>query len=287
MINARTKAASLLRLPVLSKKQAGQAMVEFTVFALFVMTPIFLMIPVLGKIADMNQKTVLASRYGAWERTISTPTSKSEATITNEARLRFFARNNKYIVTNEAVNEQNNERSYLWRSISNSYDPMLTKFSDVNSTIATNVSTSVRGGFVLADIGLNVVRPTSRDFNQTYDIYRSEMSLPVATNSRLKFLDKGIDCAGQNSTATFVCIKRQNAIYTDTWSAGSSGQVASRVQDMVLTSRERAIGTVLRNTLGRIPFGMFREVNWLDLGIVRPDVLPADRLGGLARYRNN
>jgi len=110
-------------------KQTGQAMPEFIVFALFVMVPVFLAIPVLGKIADMNQKTVLASRYGAWERTIATPTAKPEATITNEARLRFFARNNKYIQTGEAVKEKNKERSRLWRSISKNYDPMLTKFS--------------------------------------------------------------------------------------------------------------------------------------------------------------
>lgn len=276
-----------LQAPVFIKNQAGQAMAEFTVFALFVMVPIFLTIPVLGKIADMNQKTVLASRYGAWERTISTPATKAESTIRNEARLRFFARNNKYIQTGEAVTEKNKERSFLWRSISKSYNPMLTKFSDVNSTTATNVASGVKGGFAFADFTLNLVRPTSRDFDQTYEIYRSEMSLPVAANSRLKFLDKGVDCAGKKSNKTFVCIKRSNAIYTDTWNAGSRGQVISRVQDMVLTSRERAVGTVLRSTLGNIPFGMFKEVKWLDLGIVKPDVLPSDRLGGLARYRSN
>jgi len=277
--------------PLIKNRQSGQAIAEFVVFALFVMAPVFLMIPVLGKIADMNQKTVLASRYGAWERTIATPAKKSELTITNEARMRFFARNNKYIKTGEAINEKNSERSRYWRMISASYDPMLTKFSDVNSKTSTSTpGTATKKLFQAADFAMNLRldRLGKRDFDQTYDIYRSDMSMPVATNSRLDPLKNGIDCAGKKSTKTFLCIKRHNAIYTDTWNAGSRNMVVSRVKHNMLTEDpiSSAFETGLKKTLGLLSF-MFKEVNWLDLGKVEPDVLPKDRLGGGITYKSN
>lgn len=50
-------------------RQKGQAMSEFVVAAAFVLVPLFLIIPALGKYADMKYSAVQAARYQAWEYT--------------------------------------------------------------------------------------------------------------------------------------------------------------------------------------------------------------------------
>lgn len=169
---------------------------------------------------------------------------------------------------------------------------MLTKFSDVNSATSTvpggTGMKTVNKGFQAADIAMNL-RPNrilSRDFDETYDIYRSDMSLPVATYNKIDPLKKGIDCANKKSNKVLLCIKRHNAIYTDTWNAGSREMVKTRVQHNLYTAStiSDVFEVALKKALGILQ--VFPEVNWLDLGIVEPDVLAADRLGKKITYKN-
>ena len=72
-------------------------MAEFTIAAAFVLIPLFLMIPLLGKFMDMKATTIQAARYAAWERTAWYGNSewaagqKSDAQIQSEVQQRFFA----------------------------------------------------------------------------------------------------------------------------------------------------------------------------------------------------
>jgi hypothetical protein len=52
--------------------QAGQAMVEFLVSMTMVMSVLFLAIAMLGKFNDVRNRTLMSSRYVAWERTVWT-----------------------------------------------------------------------------------------------------------------------------------------------------------------------------------------------------------------------
>ncbi len=52
-------------------KQRGQAMTEMLVASAFVLVPLFLIVPLVGKYIDMKQAAVSASRYVAWEGTVS------------------------------------------------------------------------------------------------------------------------------------------------------------------------------------------------------------------------
>lgn len=78
-------------------RQRGQALAEFTIAAAFVLIPLFLMIPLLGKFMDMKATTIQAARYAAWERTVWYGNSdwadgqKSNAQIQSEVQQRFFA----------------------------------------------------------------------------------------------------------------------------------------------------------------------------------------------------
>ena len=50
--------------------QAGQAMTEMIIASSFVLIPLFLLIPWLGKYIDLTHSTVQAARYEAWEYTV-------------------------------------------------------------------------------------------------------------------------------------------------------------------------------------------------------------------------
>lgn len=76
-------------------------MTEFVVTATLFLIPIFLIIPLLGKYADMKSSVIQAARFNAWERTVwyagASSSSgnwpgndRSEAAIRNEMAARFF-----------------------------------------------------------------------------------------------------------------------------------------------------------------------------------------------------
>ena len=79
----------------------GQALAEFITGATLFLIPVFLIIPLLGKYADMKGAVVQAARYNAWERTVwygKTASGsgdwegndKSEGDIKNDMAVRFF-----------------------------------------------------------------------------------------------------------------------------------------------------------------------------------------------------
>ena len=77
--------------------QRGQAMTEFSIAAAFVLVPLFLMVPMMGKFLDMKASAIQASRYAAWERTAWHGNStwaegeKSDLEIETEIKRRFFS----------------------------------------------------------------------------------------------------------------------------------------------------------------------------------------------------
>lgn len=79
--------------------QWGQATVEFLVAAAFVLIPMAVLAPMLGKYIDAKQKVEQAARYAAWERTVwyeklpptaPVKTQKSDEAVLIEAQVRVF-----------------------------------------------------------------------------------------------------------------------------------------------------------------------------------------------------
>mgnify|MGYP000138324903 CR=1 FL=1 len=60
----------------------GQAMTEFNIAAAFVLLPIFLLVPLVGKVIDIKQTAVASARYMAWERTVYFPDNNAMANDT-------------------------------------------------------------------------------------------------------------------------------------------------------------------------------------------------------------
>src|SRR5690606_31683869 len=51
-------------------RRRGQAMTELLIAATFVLVPLLLLIPLLGKYIDIRHATIQAARYEAWEYTV-------------------------------------------------------------------------------------------------------------------------------------------------------------------------------------------------------------------------
>ena len=64
---------------------SGAALVEFVVLAI-IMVPLLFAIPMIGKLIDVEQTAVQASRYAAWETTVGVSAADG-----NALRGRFFA----------------------------------------------------------------------------------------------------------------------------------------------------------------------------------------------------
>lgn len=80
-------------LNIRTRRQFGQAMTEFNVTAAFLLVPLFIMIPLLGKYIDMKHASVQAARYMAWERTVwfettTAPKVKFDPSATINARIK-------------------------------------------------------------------------------------------------------------------------------------------------------------------------------------------------------
>jgi len=86
----------------------GQAMVEFIAMSAALLVPLFVVVPLLGKFADLNFQTQMAGRYVTWERTVwfegngsnknvpeeldedGSVATRTDETIARSAQNRFF-----------------------------------------------------------------------------------------------------------------------------------------------------------------------------------------------------
>lgn len=119
-----------------NKYQSGQAITEFNVTAAFVLVPLFIMIPLLGKHIDMKHSSVQAARYMAWERTVwfedktipkysTTAQVKSQRQLEKETRQRFFGEVTIDKLGSDTINPLWNDRG---NSIIKSQDDVALEF---------------------------------------------------------------------------------------------------------------------------------------------------------------
>lgn len=112
------------------KRHNGQAMSEFLVAAAFVVVPLFILVPVVGKYIDMKLATVEAARYGAWEYTVNYSSHselssgfreagqpvKTRAQVAREAERRFYSDTSLVIDSaKDRAGFQSKDAKPLWR----------------------------------------------------------------------------------------------------------------------------------------------------------------------------
>lgn len=267
-------------MPLLTKDK-GHALPEFVAMGA-VFLPLVLMVPMMGKVADIDNTSIQASRYAAWERTVASEADKTNPVLQMEVRRRFFQKADVFIKTDEAPQTGNANQNVLWRGYAN--DRFMTDVTqDVQVTTTNGDTPGSMAGTVtgilsgLADAMSALSSGAEWDIDNS-GLYRADVSVNVGANT-LGFGGRQ-DCTGQDNNQVFACLRRHNVILADTWSARDPAQVTARVRSFVPMGMFEPVADVM-DAVSFIP--LLQEFDTFEPGIVLPDVIPGDRLG---TYRN-
>lgn len=261
----------------LVRHQVGAAISEVIAMSA-VLVPLALLVPYMGKVADMNHASIEAARYASWERTVASDADKSDAVLADETRRRFFSKVDAYIFTGEAPPTDDAQRQQLWRDYQANW--MLRNYNDVTVQTTNSDTPGSAAGTIANLMGLftNAMGRFNSNGNVALDtrgLYRADVTVNVGGIPMAPF-NTGTNCAGQADSESFLCIRRHHVILGDTWASRNSSEMQRRVQGLVPTSAFQDL-TAVTNLIGNIPvlaeFGRFQP------GYVAPDtVLPPDRI---------
>jgi len=270
----------------------GSALTEVVVLML-VMVPLAFTIPMLGKLIDLKQSSIQASRYLAWQQTHAPSQSADAAIRVDDLNRRFFSSPESAITSSvgdtpdqpirenplwgqSGGNRSAGEYQGMWGGLGFTDDVVLdlqqtqtTQQSGELPTIAAATTRSIDAttGFVEALSGAN------------WDVEANGMvSVNVAINARLGGLlgATSSTCGAQQSANNEFCLQIGSAILADGWSASSSEQAKERTQTFVPATILEPAGKFL-SAFGNVP--VLKELKPLDkaFGRIDTDVLPLDR----------
>jgi hypothetical protein len=231
-----------------SSSTGGQALTEFCVL-LTALSPLVLLIPLLGKFLDLVQTTQVASRYVAFESIAHDPLNGRlrDDQIAADVARRFFNRSDAPIRTNEPAGASPAEQNGLW--VDHRAVPMLTEPARDVSVI-TRVAT--RDPFPLA----------RHWWNDALDL-------------RARNLVSG---SVEVRPASLPAVKRQTGLLVDDWSALGTRDVQLRVEHSGPTVYPSGEIDSLLTFAGQFPRLLTDEP--LQPGLRDWEVVPCDRLAG-------
>jgi len=241
---------------------SGQALTEFVIGAVLFLIPLFLIIPLLGKYADMKASTIQAARYNAWERTVwygQTASStgdwegndKNESTIKSEMDAKFLTSN-------------------LW------HDRTGTSMVGGSANAITNNDTPGTANTILgfAVSVANAIGPFNLEMK---GLYEGTATLNVANTTSVisEVLGSG---AGADPARMNLSISDKNVILANGWGANGAAHVKTQVQGLTPTSiLSNPVLDAVRWIL--VPFTPELVPTVLELGKIEVDEVPPDRLG--------
>ncbi|MEW8506899.1 MAG: hypothetical protein AB2598_09335 [Candidatus Thiodiazotropha sp.] len=265
-------------------KQHGNATVE-TILIATVTVPLLTGIPLIGKIADVNNTTSQSSRYLAWEHTIAGPNYKTAEQLEVEVRNRFFSRPDLQIRTNQETVSGEDVENPFWSGFgyedNGGENRLVSLDSDLNQTVVNTAPESIAGALSsgINTIGDSLATITGGEWDlEENGLYTGTVSIEVAGNS---ILSSGVDCTNQESEIAVACIRRSNTIFADSWDARNAGHAARRSRSFVPAGALEPVGNALANIVSRVPF--FADIQGLradsngGFGYINPNVLPMDR----------
>ncbi|MES2950578.1 MAG: hypothetical protein V4858_18755 [Pseudomonadota bacterium] len=241
------------------KGQRGQSTVEFAVLAVFLLVPMLLIVPLIGKYMDVAQTTAIASRYVAFEGHVRHSSSndswKSDAELAQEVRRRFFSNSDAPIKTNDAAGDFNAHRNTLW--FDHKGRPLLPAFaSNVSATATRESLTQPFGAFYAGS------------FKLPYDnLYTGQVKVSIADIAGLKPFD-----------TLGLSVTRSTTLLADPWGASGPSSVHDKVRGATAAFPYQYLKVAAAPLA---PFISLLEPNSSppDVGVVDPDKVPADRLG--------
>lgn len=239
------------------RHESGQSTTEFAVLAL-VLSPLALLVPLLGKYLDLAQTTTQASRYAAFEISVRGPaTVKDEATVAAEARRRLMGTTEAPVKTGDVAGDFAGFRNPLWTDFRG--DHFLPRFDEGVTHAAPAESRSAPPNAVAwfaGDAGFRLPRD---------NLYTARMAAAPLTPREFP-LWEGVN----------VRMTRQTGILVDGWNAASADAVRNRIEDAAYPAYPVTLLRLQAYTLGQIP-ALFGEPG-MRVGRHDPDIVPCDRL---------
>lgn len=254
-----------------TKRQEGQALVEFLVVAGFVLVPVALGSVYLMKIGNTQHEMQEVARYAAWERTVwsaggSGPHEKSNSVVLSESVARVLGESDAPIdsIVDGAVvpaadrtfapmlsiDKGNGQRGPVFREESGDFHTFSFDDDDAASgDVASALASVVSFGLDVNEKGL-----------QTSTITWKHDWIPA--------LDYG-EAAITSSTT--------NTLLTESWNAGSPEKIKDSVEGLVATDllSDLRIESILSTLSGLVLFEDFDDMN---LGKIDVDRVPCHRL---------
>ncbi|MDP2111356.1 MAG: hypothetical protein Q8N48_10215 [Thiobacillus sp.] len=242
-------------------RQRGQSTVEFVVLS-FVMVPLLLIVPLLGKYMDIAQTTAEASRYTAFEGTVRHSSSaagwKSDIDLATEVRRRFFSNSDAPVKTNDVAGNFNAHRNTLW------FDH--------------------RGNPLLPDFSKNVVVKTQKDsLSQPFGAMASNFNLSQQNLYTGQVTVEVADIAGLSPFDSIgLSMTRGTTVLVDPWAASGPAQVTAKVQGAGLLFPYQPL-EVIAQPLAILMSNPVLAILGADttppeVGRVDPDRVPQDRV---------
>lgn len=263
-------------------------MVELVIVAAFVLVPLFLAIPIIGKYLDVRTAAVEASRYAAWERTVwyggSSASSigwfgstnswkaneKTDDNIGKEVAVRLLSdtgATDAFMSTDmSASGFKNGSARSLWRARDGS--AMLAAYSDVGDAV----------GNADAPGTMNRVLDPIVSLAATLGPFTLEMKGEYKASVTVQIAD--FDSTTFMPTSSKVTFSETNVLLANGWNAGGpDGHSVISVKDQVAGLTPTSIldngVTSIITTILSIAFPEFAK---LKLGKIDPDVVPEDRV---------
>lgn len=263
------------------KKSRGNALTEFAVLGI-VMVPAVLVIPNIGKMSDLSQSTIQASRYAVWERTVSDRSDKSDQQLEIEVRNRFYGEEDLLFRSDRGVLEGEDHENQFWQSVHSGLQES-ENFLDREQVNVVTRNTSIPGdtGADVFSEGIGALGGAVDGMisNANWDLeeqgfYVAEISTEISSN---RYLSEGQNCAGEETEGA-TCLRKHYAMFVDEWDSSSPRQTERRVRALVPAGMLEPMGDVLALAGNLI---MFQELGHIEgmFGQVQVDVLPLDRYG--------
>lgn len=263
----------------LAHKIRGQAMTEFVVSAAFVLVPLFIIIPILGKYVDMKHMAVQAARYEAWEYTVnyqdmddeqpsnftsvapSRLPQKSLSRVQDESRRRFFSQPG--IALDTAVDASGfnaaeinplwryHEGSYMYDTTAIDMDSEMRQESTPPGGILGDILAVIEAIFgAMADVVSTVSEligapPIGFDAIKTRGYFKSTVSVPVEGPPNYTAFSLA-NTAPLFITERNLKMTAQSSILSNGWNAGGAAHTASQAKGLVPTA---LIGNILNHPI--------------------------------------
>lgn len=245
---------------LLIARQRGQSTVEFVALG-FVLVPLLLIVPLIGKYMDIAQTTAVASRYVAFEGAVRHTSSvggwKPDAELAREVQRRFFSNSDAPIKTNDTAGDFTAHRNVLW--VDQRGDPLLPEFAE-NVVVSTEKKSLGQpfGAFFANNFGLSQA-----------NLYTGRVNVNIANIAGLQPFD-----------TINLSVSRHTVLLADAWSASGPSSVHDKVQGSGTAFPYQALKiaalpvTPLILLFEQLPGGAPPP----DIGRVSPDRVPSDRL---------